>query len=87
MLGQLAHVGTGVSDLLLDSAQLEHAVELEAPDQQQNAALREWGDASPDAVPGQAPAMTPYASSPAGLYGASPARGGCLLYTSPSPRD
>jgi len=76
MLGQLAHVGTGVSDLLLDSAQLEHAVELEAPDQQQNAALREWGDASPDAVPGQAPAMTPYASSPAGLYGASPARGG-----------
>jgi len=76
MLGQLAHVGTGVSDLLLDSAQLEHAVELEAPDQQQNASLREWGDASPDAVPGQAPAMTPYASSPAGLYGASPARGG-----------
>ena len=40
MLGQLAHVGTGVSDLLLDSAQLEHAVELEAPDQQQNASLR-----------------------------------------------
>ena len=76
MLGQLAHVGTGVSDLLLDSAQLEHAVELEAPDQQQNASLREWGDASPEAVPGQAPAMTPYASSPAGLYGASPARGG-----------
>ena len=76
MLGQLAHVGTGVSDLLLDSAQLEHAVELEAPDQQQNASLREWGDASPDAAPGQAPAMTPYASSPAGLYGASPARGG-----------
>ncbi len=76
MLGQLAHVGTGVSDLLLDSAQLEHAVELEAPDQQQNASLRECGDASPDAAPGQAPAMTPYASSPAGLYGASPARGG-----------
>ena len=78
MLGQLAHVGTGVSDLLLaDSAQLEHAVELEAPDQQQ-ATLREWGDASPEgAVPTQAPAMTPYASSPAGLSsGASPARGG-----------
>ena len=81
MLGQLAHVGTGVSDLLLDSAQLEHAVELEAPDQQQNASLREWGDASPDAVPGQAPAMTPYASSPAGLYGASPARGGATPRT------
>jgi hypothetical protein len=49
---------------------------LEAPDQQPNASLWVWGDASPDAVPGQAPAMTPYASSPAGLYGASPARGG-----------
>mgnify|MGYP003306334350 CR=1 FL=1 len=32
MLGQLAHVGSGVCDLLLDAEQLQHAVELEAPD-------------------------------------------------------
>ncbi|KAK7249310.1 DNA-directed 5'-3' RNA polymerase [Aureococcus anophagefferens] len=77
MLGQLAHVGSGVCDLLLDTPQLQHAVELEAPDAPR-APRRTRRRAAPSPTPGGAPspAHTPYAASPSGMYGASPARGG-----------
>ena len=79
MLGQLAHVGSGVCDLLLDTPQLQHAVELEAPDAPAGAAADPatrgaFADAGGFGAP--SPAHTPYAASPSGMYGASPARGG-----------
>ena len=78
MLGQLAHVGSGVCDLLLDTSQLKHAVELEAPEAVQGsyrpdaegagAAAGAFG-ANGDGFGAASPAHTPYAASPSGMYG------------------
>ena len=56
MLGQLAHIGTGTMDLLLDEQQLKQAVETAPPDQPQ----RPHGGAGA----GTPMAMTPYGATP-----------------------
>jgi len=69
MLGQLATVGSGICDMLLDAAQLEHAVEL---DSSAFDALRGAGGGAFDQGDGSSPAHTPYAASPTRAFGASP---------------
>ena len=55
MLGQLAHIGTGTMDLLLDEQQLKQAVETAPPDQAQRPGT---------GGPGTPMAMTPYGATP-----------------------
>lgn len=70
MLGQLAPLGTGIMDLVLDAKKLANAIEYEASEIQQvmQGLDNEWR--SPDQGPGT-PMATPFASTP-GFSASSP---------------
>ncbi|OQR92170.1 DNA-directed RNA polymerase II largest subunit [Achlya hypogyna] len=64
MLGQLAHLGTGVMDLILDAKKLADAIEYDASEMQQvmHGFAKEW--TTPDV---NTPMMTPWGQTP--MYG------------------
>ena len=66
MMGQLARVGTGIVDLLLDYDKLKHAIDYNSG---KDGLLRGEGENVGDASP--ASYGTPYASSPSGFFGGS----------------